>query len=31
MDLMTWLPAMFVLGFVGFALMFACISACDKI
>jgi hypothetical protein len=31
MDLSFWLPAMFILGLVGFALMFACIAACDKV
>jgi hypothetical protein len=31
MDLNVWLPAMYILGIVGFALMFACISACDKV
>jgi hypothetical protein len=31
MDLQVWLPAMVLLGLAGFALMFACIVACDKI
>jgi hypothetical protein len=31
MDLTIWLPAMFILGLVGFALMFVCISLCDKV
>ncbi len=31
MDLMTWLPAMFFLGLATFALIFACVSLCDKI
>jgi hypothetical protein len=31
MNLAIWLPAMFILGLVTFALMFACVSACDKV
>jgi hypothetical protein len=31
MDLTIWLPAMFILGLVTFALMFACIPACDNV
>jgi hypothetical protein len=31
MNLIIWLPAMFFLGLAAFALMFACISACDKV
>jgi len=31
MNLTVWLPAMFILGLVTFALMFACVSACDKV
>jgi hypothetical protein len=31
MDLTVWLPAMFVLGLAAFALMYACVPACDKV
>jgi len=31
MNLATWLPAMFVLGIVGMALMYAFMDACEKI
>jgi hypothetical protein len=31
MDLATWIPAMYVLGIVAFALIFACIPGCDKV
>jgi hypothetical protein len=31
MDLMTWLPAMFVLGMATFGLIFAFVPACEKI
>jgi hypothetical protein len=31
MDLTVWLPAMFLLGLAAFALMFACIPACDEV
>jgi hypothetical protein len=31
MELTTWLPAMFLLGLAAFALIFACIPACDKV
>ena len=31
MDLTTWLPAMFLLGLALFALMFACVPACDNV
>ena len=31
MDLTIWLPAMFILGLIVLALMFACIPACDKV
>ena len=31
MDLTFWLPAMFFLGLAIFALMFACVPACDKV
>jgi hypothetical protein len=31
MDLTVWLPAMFLLGLAAFALLFACIPACDKV
>ena len=30
-DLVIWLPAMFFLGLVIFALMFAFVPACDKV
>jgi hypothetical protein len=30
-DLTVWLPAMFFLGLATFALMFACVPACDKV
>ena len=31
MNLMIWLPVMWLLGLATFALMFACVSACDKV
>src|SRR6478735_4374256 len=31
MDLAIWLPSLLVLGLVGLGLMFAFISACDKV
>ncbi len=31
MDLTIWLPAMFALGLLTFALMFAFVPACDKV
>ena len=31
MDLMIWLPAMFLLGLAAFALIFACVPACDNV
>jgi len=31
MNLAVWLPAMMVLGLAAFGLMFACITACDKV
>jgi hypothetical protein len=31
MDLTIWLPAMFFLGVVTFALLFVCIPGCDKV
>jgi hypothetical protein len=31
MDLTVWLPAMIFLGLAAFALMFAFVSACDKV
>jgi hypothetical protein len=31
MNLAIWLPAMFFLGLATFALMFAMITACDKV
>jgi hypothetical protein len=31
MDLTIWLPAMILLGLAAFALMFACVPACDKV
>jgi len=31
MNLVVWLPAMFVLGIVGMGLCYAFISACEKI
>jgi len=31
MDLAIWLPGLLVLGLVGLGLMFAFISACDKV
>ena len=31
MDLTVWLPAMFLLGLAAFALLFAFVSACDKV
>jgi hypothetical protein len=31
MNLVTWLPAMLILGLVGMGLMFAFIKGCDKV
>ena len=31
MSLIVWLPAMIVLGLASFAILFACVPACDKI
>ena len=31
MDLTVWLPALFLLGIVGMAAMFAFIAACDRV
>jgi hypothetical protein len=31
MNLVTWLPSLFVLGLVAMGLMFAFIAACDRI
>jgi hypothetical protein len=31
MDLAIWLPGLLLLGLVGLGLMFAFISACDKV
>lgn len=31
MNLTIWLPAMILLGLAAFALMFACVPACDKV
>jgi hypothetical protein len=31
MDLTVWLPAMILLGLAAFGLMFAFVSACDKV
>jgi hypothetical protein len=31
MDLTVWLPAMFLLGLAVFALMFAFLTACEKV
>ncbi len=31
MDLTTWLPALFLLGLAGMALMFAFVVACDRV
>lgn len=31
MDLAIWIPAMLVLGLAGFALLFAFVTACDKV
>ncbi len=31
MDVTVWLPAMILLGLAAFALMFACVPACDKV
>jgi hypothetical protein len=31
MDLSTWIPAMYLIGIVAFALVFACIPGCDKV
>jgi len=31
MDLALWIPAMLLLGLATFALLFACVPACDKI
>jgi len=31
MSLAIWIPAMLLLGIVGFALLFAFVPACDKV
>jgi len=31
MDLAVWLPALFLLGIVGIAAMFAFIASCDRV
>jgi hypothetical protein len=31
MNLVIWLPALFLLGLAGLALMFAFVFACDKV
>jgi hypothetical protein len=31
MDLATWLPALFALGLVAVGLMFAFVTACDRV
>ena len=31
MDLALWIPAMLLLGLAAFAMLFACVPACDKI
>jgi len=31
MDLLVWLPTMFVLGMIGMGLCYAFITACEKI
>ena len=31
MDLAVWLPAMFLVGSAALALLFAFVSACDKV
>jgi hypothetical protein len=31
MSLIVWLPAMIVLGLASFAILFACVPACDKV
>lgn len=31
MDLVTWIPAMVVLGLVTMGLMFAFVTGCDKV
>jgi hypothetical protein len=31
MSLTVWLPAMIVLGLASFAILFACVPACDKV
>jgi hypothetical protein len=31
MDLMIWLPSLFVLGLVVMGLMFAFVAACDRV
>jgi hypothetical protein len=31
MDLMIWLPCLFVLGLIAMGLMFAFVAACDRV
>jgi hypothetical protein len=31
MDPTVWLPAMILLGLASFAILFACVPACDKV
>jgi hypothetical protein len=31
MDLMIWLPIVFVLGLIAMGLMFAFVAACDRV
>jgi hypothetical protein len=31
MDVTVWLPAMILLGLAAFAVLFACVPACDKV
>ena len=31
MDVTVWLPAMIVVGLAAFAVLFACVPACDKV
>ncbi len=31
MNLVIWLPALFVLGIASFAVFFVCIPGCDKV
>jgi len=31
MDLMIWLPGLFLLGLIGLALMFSFVVACEKV